>query len=258
MPNEQPLSISMKTLSFNWDNVNLLDQWKLFSEQCKFLLINDGPFSKHSESACIAAVLNWLGLKSCQVFNNLNFEVEDKDKSRIDDVLLMFEKQFKPTQSVLQLWYQLGSIYSSQCKDQTEFMSKLHDVANYCSFANNGEIVKYLFPIHNINERDKVQLIEKMKTMDTLTDVLQAAKTVESIAQMETLSKHLLQNIGKLNTTTEVCAVQKCHHSKDKCFQSNFRSTSGRKSSSWDKSGKKCGNCGHSHHPKQCPTYGKE
>ena len=70
---------------------------------------------------------------------------------------------------------------------------------------------------------------------------------------------HLLQNVGKLNTTTEVHAVQKCHQSKNKCFQLNSRSTSGRKSSSQDKGGKKkCGKCGHSHLPKQCPAYGKE
>ena len=78
---------------------------ELFSEQCKFLLINDGPFLKHSEPAHIAAVLNWLGWKSYQVFNNLNFDAEGKDKSKIDDVLFMFEKHFKPTQSVLQLWH---------------------------------------------------------------------------------------------------------------------------------------------------------
>ena len=81
-----------------------------------------------------------------------------------------------------------------------------------------------------------------MKTLDTLTDILQLAKTVELMVQMETLSKQLLQNIRKLGTTTEVHAIQKCHHSKNKCFQSNSRSTSGRKSSSWDKGGKKCGN----------------
>ena len=44
MPGEQPLSIPIKTPSFNWDNVNLHDQWKLLSGQCKFNLINDGLF----------------------------------------------------------------------------------------------------------------------------------------------------------------------------------------------------------------------
>ena len=102
MPNEQPPCIPIKTPSFNLDNVNLHDQWKFFSEQCKFLLINDDPFSKHSEPAHIAAVLNWLGPKSYQVFSNLSVDAEGKEKSKIDDVLFMFEKHFKSTQSVLQ------------------------------------------------------------------------------------------------------------------------------------------------------------
>ena len=58
MPGEQPPGIPIKTPSFNWDSINLHEQWKLCSEQCKFLLIKDGPFSKHSEPAYIAAVLN--------------------------------------------------------------------------------------------------------------------------------------------------------------------------------------------------------
>ena len=73
----------------------------------------------------------------------------------------MFEKHFKPTHSVLQLWYLLGSIYASQCKDQTEFVSKLHNVANDCSFTNKDELVKLLFFIHNTYERVKDQLKEK-------------------------------------------------------------------------------------------------
>ena len=79
----------LKLPSFNWDNVNLHAQWKFFSEQCKFLLINNGPFSKHSEPAHIAAVLNWLGQKSYHVFNNLNFDAEGKDKSKMDDILFV-------------------------------------------------------------------------------------------------------------------------------------------------------------------------
>ena len=185
------------------------DQWKLFSEQCKFLLIKDGPFSKHSEPAGIVAVLNCLGLKSYQVFNNLNYDAEGKDTSESSDVMFMFEKHFKLTQSVLQSWHQLGSIYSSQCKDQTEFMSRLHDVANDCSFANKDEIVKFLFLIHNTNERVKDQVMEKMKTTDALTDIFQLAKTVESTVQMETLPKQPPQNVGKLSTTTEVHTIQK-------------------------------------------------
>ena len=94
--------------------------------------------------------------------------------------------------------------------------------------------------------------------MDTLTDILQLVRTIELMVQAETLSKQLLQNIGKLGMTTEVHAIQKHHHSKNKHFQSNPRSTSGRKPSSWDKGQKKCGNCDCSQPPKQCPAYGKE
>ena len=65
-----------------------------------------------------------------------------KTSLKKDDILFVFEKHFK-------LWYQLGSIYSSQCKDHTEFMSKLYDIANACSFANKDEIVKFLFLIHD-------------------------------------------------------------------------------------------------------------
>ena len=40
-------------------------------------------------------------------------------------------------------------------------MSKLHDVANDCSFANKDETVKFLFHIHYTNEWVKDQVIEK-------------------------------------------------------------------------------------------------
>ena len=53
-----------------------------------------------------------------------------------------------------------------------------------------------------------------MKMTDALVDILQLAKTVESTIQTETLSKQLLQNVGKLgNTTTEVHSVTKCSQS---------------------------------------------
>ena len=55
--------------------------------------------------------------------------------------------------------------------------------------------------------------------MDTLTDILQCAKSIELMVQMETLSKLLPQNVGKLSMTTEVHAIHKHHHSRNKCFQ---------------------------------------
>ena len=41
-----------------------------------------------------------------------------------------------------------------------------------------------------------------MKPENTLADVLQLAKTFGSTVQIETLSKQLLQNVGKFNQTT--------------------------------------------------------
>ena len=65
MPGEMtPASIPIKTPTFNWESVRLDDQWELFNDQCKHLLTNDGPFSKHAEAAHITAILNWLGPKS--------------------------------------------------------------------------------------------------------------------------------------------------------------------------------------------------
>ena len=89
-------------------------------------------FRTSSYSSCIELVRS----KIPPSVNNLNFDAGGKDKSKIDDVQFMFEKHFKPRQSALQSWYQLGSIYSSQFEDQTDFMSNLHDVANDCSSAN--------------------------------------------------------------------------------------------------------------------------
>ena len=92
--------------------------------------------------------------------------------------------------------------------------------------------------------------------MDTLVDTLQLAKMVESVIQTETLSKQLLQNVGKLgNMTTEVHSVTK--HSQSHNRQNHSKSNHGR-SQSCNKNGKKCGNCGHTHPPKQCLTYRKE
>ena len=122
MPGDTMQSIPIKALTFNLDSSNLHQQWKLFREQYQFLLI-DGPYSRHTEPAHKAAVLNWMGPHSYQIFNNLTF-LEDRDKTELTEGL---GGHIKPTQSVLQSWYQLGSVYSSQCKDQMECLNKPKD-----------------------------------------------------------------------------------------------------------------------------------
>ena len=102
---------------------------------------------------------------------------EDKDKKKLTYVLEVLGGHFKPTQSVLQRWYQLGSVYSSQGKDQMEFLNKLKGLAADCSFSNKDKVIKFLFLIHNTNEPVKAHLIKHMKPpKNTLADVLQSAK----------------------------------------------------------------------------------
>ena len=120
MPGDTKQSIPVKPPTFNWDSSNLHEQWKLFKEQCQVLLM-DGPYSMHTEPACIPVVLNWIGPHSYQIFNNLMFP-EDSHKKKLVNILEVLGGHFKPTQSVLQSWYQLGSVYSSQCKDQMDFL----------------------------------------------------------------------------------------------------------------------------------------
>ena len=85
----------------------------------------------HTEPACIEVVLNWMGLHSYKIFNNFMFP-ENKEMKKLINVLEVLRGHFKPTQSVLQSWCQLGNVYSSQCKDQKEFLIKLKDIAAYC------------------------------------------------------------------------------------------------------------------------------
>ena len=148
------------------------------------------------------------------MFNNLNFDTEGKDKSKIDVIS-------NPHSLYSNCGTNLVPYIQANVKTKPEFVSKLHDVANDCSFADKDEIVNFLFLIHNTKERVKDQWIEKMRTMNTITNIFHLAKAVESTVQMETLSKQLLKNTGKLNTTTEVHAVQK-HHLSKKTFPIKF------------------------------------
>ena len=178
--------------------------------------------------------------------------LEDIDKKKLINVLQVLGGHFKPTQSVLQSWYQLGSVYWSQCMDQMEFLNKLKDVAADCSFSNKEEVIIFSFLIHSTNKRVKDYLIEHTKPENTLANVSQLARTVESTVQMETLSKQLLQNVGKLNQTEIHWETQpkrsksNCHIN---CSQSHPRPGS---------CGGRCCNCGFSHQLKQYQAYGKE
>ena len=75
---------------------------------------------------------------------------------------------------------QLGNIYSSQCKDQTEFMTKLKELSKETGFKEPDELTKFLFVIHNTDSKVREYLIDKGDPSKTCTEFLQMARSVES------------------------------------------------------------------------------
>ena len=198
MGDPAPPSIPINNPSINWESCNLHEAFKIFKNQAKYLLI-DGQYKSCQDQDMVGALLNWLGPKSYGVYDELGFGA-GKSKTNVQHVLNAFEAYFKPTQSLFQSWYQLGGQYSSSFKSQTDFMLKLKEIANDCSFTNSDEVVKFLFLTHNQNSRVKDALLDKMKGTSTLMECLMIAKTVESTIETEKLSKTFLQNVNKLET----------------------------------------------------------
>ena len=77
----------------------------------------EGPYKNVDEMDKVAAMLGWLGDKGFQLYDSIDWEAIEKDKSKYKDVLQSFELHFRPCQTELHSWYQLGSVYS---KDQHE------------------------------------------------------------------------------------------------------------------------------------------
>ena len=214
MGDPAPPSIPINKLSFNWESCNLHEAFKILKNQAKYLLI-DGQYKSCQDQDKVGDLLNWLGPRSYGIYDKLEFGA-GKSKTNVQHVLKAFEAYFKPTQSLFQSWYQLGGQHSSSFKSQMDFMLKLKEIANDCSFTNSDEVVKFLFLTHNQNSRVKDALLDKMKGTSTLTECLTIAKTVESTIKTEKLSKTFLQNMNKLETTevNEINRSKWQNHSK--------------------------------------------
>ena len=142
----------------------------------------------------------------------------------------------------MQSWYQLGNLYSSHCKDQTEFMARIKELAKEGGFTNQEEIIKFLFLIHNNNTKVREYLIDKAEPTKTSYDFLVLAKTIESQTQTESMSRKLLEKVSN----TPVAAVQR-NRSKTP-FRPKSRPQSGTRGSS-PSPGRQCGKCGFKHPP---------
>ena len=108
-----------------------------------------------------------------------------------------FDIYFKPSQSTFQLWYELGSLYSSQLKNQSDFLNKLIDVSKDCNLNNPSELVKFLFLVHNQNAHVHENLLKDMKSKCTLQDYLWIAKLTEGTVHVEKLGQNFFANVDK-------------------------------------------------------------
>ena len=117
------------------------------------------------------------------MYKNIDWERTGYDKHNWEDAVKAFGEEFKPCQTVMQSWYQLGNLYSSHCKDQTEFMTRIKELAK--------EYNKYL--------------IDKAEPTKTSYDFLVLAETIESQTQTESMSRKLLEKVSN----TPVATVQR-------------------------------------------------
>ena len=154
-------SVPVYKPKFDWSTSNLYEQFKLFKQKCTYLLIN-GPYSHVPANMQVSIFLNWLGDRSYELINTLNFPM-GKSKDVLNDVIEQFQSYFKPSQST----FQLGSIYSSQFKNQNDFLNKLLDVSKDCELDNPNELVKFSFLVHNQNGCVCENLLKEMKSDST-------------------------------------------------------------------------------------------
>ena len=209
----------------------------------------EGPYEDYKEPDKVAAILGWLGDKGHQIYASLDWVALGKNKKLYKDVLQAFESYFKPMQTIMHSWYQLGNIYSSQCKDQTEFMTRLKNLSKETGFKEPDELTKFLFVIHNTDSKVREYLIDKGDPTKTCTEFLAMARSVESMVKTETLSRELLGQVGKV----PISSIDRGRG------RGRGRGSRGRSHSRTPRAStpgaRQCGRCGKKHPPRKCPAY---
>ena len=174
----------------------MIAEWKCFCAQVELLLVG-GPYTGMEEKQKVTTLLNWMTDKGQKIYKEqLIFPTEEpnkKDKDKLKDVLQVFEAHFTPLQSMIHSWYNLGALHSHHCKDQADFMSRLHSLSNNCAFTNADEVVKFLFLIHNSHKRVQDQILKDVTKNSSLTDCLLSVRRVEAHIQTEKLA-HKMHN----------------------------------------------------------------
>ena len=243
------IQLTVKFPSFNWEG-NTHEQFKTFKHRTEILM--EGPYEDYKEPDKVAAILGWLGVKGHQVYASLDWTTLGKDKKKYQDVLDAFDAYFKPMQTIMHSLYQLGNIYSSQCKDQKDFMTKLKDLSKETGFKEPYELTKFLFVIHNTDSKVREYLIDKGDPTKTCSEFLQMARSVESMVKTENLSTELLGHVGKV----PVSSIDRGRGSGRGRGRGRGRSSS-RTYRSSTPGAKDCGRCGKRHHPKSAQLITK-
>ena len=246
VPAPRAIQLTVKYPSFNWEG-NTHEQFKTFKQRTEILM--EGPYEDYKEPDKVAAILGWLGDKGHQVYASLDWAALGKNKKLYKHVLEAFESYFKPMQTIMHSWYQLGNIYSSQCKDQTEFMTRLKELSKETGFKEPDELTKFLFVIHNTDSKVREYLIDKGDPTKTCTEFLAMARSVESMVKTETLSRELLGQVGKV----PVSSIDRGRG------RGRGRGSRGRSQSRTPRAStpgaRQCGRCGKKHPPRKCPAY---
>ena len=186
-PAPRAIQLTVKYPTFNWDQGDPHEQFKWFKHRTEILM--EGPYEDYKDPDKVAAILGWLGDKGHQIYASIDWVAMDLNKKKYKDVLKAFALYLQPMQTTMHTWYQIGNIYSSQCKDQTDFMTKLKDLSKDTGFKEPEEFVKFLFVIHNTDTKVREYLIDKGKPTQTCTELLTMARTLEGMVKTETLSQ---------------------------------------------------------------------
>ena len=129
------ISVPISRPSFNWECTNLYKAFNKFKLQVNNLLV-EGPFSKLGQKQKIAMLLNLMGGKVYNIFANDLIFADPEHKEKLNEVIKAFNVYFKPTCGMIHTWYQMGSLYSNNCKFQSNIMSKLCELSKSCNFTN--------------------------------------------------------------------------------------------------------------------------
>ena len=101
------IQLVIKYPTFSWEG-NQYQNFKTFKSRTTILM--EGPYKGVQEFDKVAAILGWLGDKGFNLYEAIDWEGIGKNKQIYKKVLDAFEQHFKPCQTAMHSWYQLGSV----------------------------------------------------------------------------------------------------------------------------------------------------